>query len=190
MSHETAPLVPNIFETINFPVDIPGEQVIMSGKIPKPEYFVNEACRLASVSLQASVIEYLGYVEKLNAEVLYRDTFFKQGTQTLQLVEVRDKNLPADAKPLRLRLQTNKLPLRDEFGMLVQPTEISYFYPQTNELKLSRLDNLRTQDIINPEKLEDILALDLKLAPIKPTRKDWFYFYAGLVACAGESLPV
>jgi len=177
------------FEALSMLANMNGTSVLVTGKMPALEFYGDELCRLAGVALENYEVHELGWLDSLGTVVSFREKVFANNSYFYRLAEYRDATQPPDSLPLQIRYVASRPPIRNEAGALILPTEIKYYFPQTGALQIVRLDHLSGEDLKEPDRLQQAINLHLGLTPIRPTKKDRFFLYAGLVDMAGERLP-
>ncbi len=187
MSPEKLPS--NIFEEISVLADLTGEPVLITSKMPREEFYTDEICRLTDAALDSSPVQVVGWVDSMATVVNFREKIYRRGGLTYQVGEYRDATLEPNIPPLLVRFILIQPQTHNIHRQKVRPTELQYYYPASNELKIVRLDDLNTNDMVDINKLQEIVDLDAKINPLKPDKKERFFFYSGLVDAAGEKLP-
>ncbi len=190
MTHETSPAGSRYETTHVFATGPDGRPVVASGKWPKPEFYADEITRLTEAALSSCPVQELGYLDALGAVVNFREKKVGPGgivgPFTHYIGEYRDAN---SDELLQVRYVAMQPVTTGLLGRRVQPTEIKWYLPQTDELKIVRLDDLSLDDMDDEARLAEIIETEQTLATITQTKKDRFFLYTGLVMAAGERMP-
>lgn len=177
-------------ERVSYVIASPsGEPVRITGKMPSPEFYPDEMCRLSTKAVRGTIRQNLGWSDELGVSVSFKEKTFSGGPAKYQLGEYKDASLPPTDPPILIRLIFKLPPVEDPSGLVMLPTELKFYTPATNNLEMIRFDNLIEDDLRDQERFVAALELQRALDPLEIAQKDRFMLYSILTYAAGERLP-
>jgi hypothetical protein len=188
MKNESYPM--ERFEKVSIIAEGPNAQPLrMEGKMPTPEFFSDEICRLSAKAMRGIPKTDLGWIDTLDTVVSCKQKAWESFGNNYRLVEYKDSNLLPNSPPIQIRLISVMPATTDEFGDYIYPTELKFYTPGTDTLKIIRFENLKDQDVKQTSGFRDTVYLENELNAVELTQKDLFFFYGALVWAADEKLP-